>query len=943
MHSPSYYADMFPCRSDTIILDDERVRKRVWNRENGALELKYLAANTPILDIELFGFFRASLLGQPLCCFRSRSEKWLLMLLALHLDTPVSREWLASTMWPDSDNAQALYNLRRCLTNLRKTLNPELNLVLSPTPQTLSLNKEYVRVDAADFETAINRGSIESLECAAALYRGPLMEDCNEEWAVTERFQQEQLYLTALDTLAAHSLSINQPGTAVRYLRLIVASDPLREAAHGTLMQALANCGDYSAVTQVYRDLRILLRREVNAAPSAETDALYRQLQERAKQTALPLAISTSSVPRRIPVPLTELIGREDELPKIVELFEKTRLVTLVGTGGIGKTRLSIAAAEILSPNFVDGVWFVELASASNSDMVLNKIAQTLGIKEESSRPLLDTLISRMESCTLLLILDNCEHVLNACTSIVDTLLNSCSKLWILATSREAFGLAGEHRFYTPALALPAFKQQNEPSDFVSEEVAQLMHYGGINLFVQRATQALPSFRLAANNAAAVLNIVQNVDGIPLAIELATARVRSLSVLDIQSRMKESLALIDGGQRKGNHRHQTLRTLIDWSYDLLNEKEKKLLQRLSVFSGGWTLEAAEAVCSDENASSFTLLSPSEILDILTALVDKSMVSYAEQNGYSRYYLLETVRQYARDRLLEGDAAQRYHLQHRDYFLDLALRADRELSGADQVHWFTRLEFEHDNLNQALRFCLDGVDSIEIGLKFGAAMIKFWHTRGYLSEGRECLTALLYRSTGLNQTKVFADALRGSGKLAYAQADFVGARSQLEESLNIYQHLGDGAGISDVFINLGNVDYSLGNYDAARDLYAASLEIREALGDCQGIAGCHVSLGNIALTRADYAYACELYEKGLNLYKKLNDLNAIAKCLGNLAEAAYRESDYTSAQALYEESLSIRRELGERYGIALVLNNLGNISWQQGDMHRHVCSTRKVWL
>jgi predicted ATPase/DNA-binding SARP family transcriptional activator len=895
--------------------------------------------DTLLLEVRLFGSFGAWRAGEPLPLLRSRSEKWLLMLLALRPGKAISREWLSATLWPDSEAALGLYNLRRCLTNLRKALGTETNLLLAPSPQTLCLDPAHVWVDVSAFDAAAVEGSIESLEQAVALYRGALLEDCAEEWALTARIEREQAYLAALETLAAHAASVRQPTVAVRYLRLTIAADPLREAAYGALMQALADCGDYAAVTQVYRDLRLLLHQELNIAPAAETEALYRCLQQQAKQAVLPLPAPGSLPLRRLPVPLTNLVGRENDLAEVVGWLQKERLVTLLGSGGVGKTRLAIATAETLAPGYPDGVWFVELASLSDPALVAHTVARTLGVKEETGRPIVETLVNAMASRSLLLILDNCEHLLDACADLVDTLLSHCPTLRVLATSREALGLVGEHRYYTPSLTLPPIASQDRPQDFGEKDLAWLMEYGGMRLFVERAMQVQSAFRLTAQNAASVLGVVQHLDGIPLAIELAAARVRSLSIAEIQPRLHDCMALLGGGHRAALPRQKTIRALIDWSYDLLTEKEKRLLLRLSVFAGGWSLEAAESVCADlererpllpPDAAGFSALSREDLLDVLTALTDKSLVIYEESRGGARYRMLETVRQYARDRLTESGETLVCRRRHRDYFLALAEEGNQKLKGPEQAQWLRALETEHDNLHQAVRLCLEQGEIAEIGLRLGAALQRFWQTRGHLTEGRECLNALLARPEAAARARARAAALNGAGRLAAKQGDYASARSWHEESLEIFRELGDRQGSAHSLIELGAMAWSQGDYASALSMMEEALEPLRETGDQLGIATAVGLQALVAWNQGDYASARTLQEEELGIRRAVGDFHGVANALGNQGLVDYALGNYASARSLHEESVEIFRELGDRYGIAHSLCNLATVFWQQGD-------------
>jgi predicted ATPase len=620
--------------------------------------------------------------------------------------------------------------------------------------------------------------------------------------------------------------------------------------------------------------------------------------------------------PHNLPIQLTSFIGREKQIAELKGLLERAHLLTLTGSGGCGKTRLSLQVAEDVLKQFPDGVWLVELAPLSDPALVAKTVADVLSVNETPGEPITTTLVAALKEKCLLLVLDNCEHLLEAAARLVETILRSCRNVRILASSREALRIAGESAYRVPSLSLPDLKQTPSPEN--------LSRYESVRLFVERAIAAKEDFQVTNSNTPVLCSVCQRLDGIPLAIELAATRVRSMPVEQIEARLHDRFRLLSGGSRTALPRQQTLRALIDWSYDLLTDQEKTLLLRLSVFAGGWTLEAAEKVCSGETIEEF------EVLDVLLSLVEKSLVVYEDQNGRARYRLLETIRQYARDRLIKAAEGNAFSRKHRDYFLSVAVDAKPKLNGPQQAHWLNELEMEHDNLRQALTFCLEDSESVEAGLRLASAVYQLWSIRGHRNEGRERLMALLSRPAAQNRTQVRAGALNGAGMLAHDQGDYTSARSLHQECLAIQRELGDKLGISVSLNNLALLADKLGDYTEARSLHQQSLEIKQALGDQRGIAYSLMNLGTVTRHQGDYTSARLLLEEGLALFRELGDRRCVALSLGNLANIAWDQGDYNIARSKYEESLAVFRELGDKWGVAQSLSNLGLVAHSQSD-------------
>jgi predicted ATPase/DNA-binding SARP family transcriptional activator len=888
------------------------------------------------LTLRLFGPFEVGVGGAPLPRLRARKGQWLLALLTLHAHRDVERAWLAGTLWPDSLEPQAFNNLRVNLTDLRRALGPEAGRLHSPTIHSLRLDLSGAEADLLVFDRAIASGGIRALEQAVALYRGPLLEGCAEPWAFQERQAREQAYLGALETLARHAEETGDPAAAERYLRRAVAADPLRESTQRTLMQALAAGGNYAAALVAYRELRLLLHREVNAEPDPETRRLFEQIRTEARRRAetfvalrssflrtekrrvrssAPLASGTTR--HNLPCQLTSFIGREPQLAEIPRLLRGHRLVTLTGAGGCGKTRLALEVAAGMVKDFADGVWHVELAALADGSLVPQTVASALGVREEPGRPLAQTLVEYLRGKSALLVLDNCEHLLAASAQLAEMLLRACPNLQILATSREGLGIAGEANYRVPSLSLPDLKRL-PPAE-------ELNRYEAVCLFIDRAIAALSSFKLTDQNARAVAQVCSRLDGIPLALELAGARVRVLSVEQIAARLDDRFRLLTGGSRTALPRQQTLQALIDWSYDLLSEPERRLLRRLSVFTGGWTLVAAEGVCAGDGIEEW------EVLDQLTELVDKSLVAVEEQGPEVRYRLLETVRQYGRDRLVETGEAGTVRGRHRDWFLALAEEAAAKLHGADKGVWLDRLDQELDNLRLALDCSIEQGES-KLELRLAAALSELWNSRCHWEEGRQWVEGALARTAsdtcepdgGL--TRARALALRGAGSLAANLGDYVAARSRLEESAALFRELGEKHQLATVLRGLHCAAEDLSTVEEALKESAA---IYQEVGDQGGLAISLRFLGNLALQRGEYAQARALYEESVRIARELGDKGVLAIPIAGLGELAWRQGDYAAARTFLEETVALRRETRDVY-LAGFIRDLGTVLCEQGD-------------
>ncbi len=623
--------------------------------------------------------------------------------------------------------------------------------------------------------------------------------------------------------------------------------------------------------------------------------------------------------PNNLPVQLASFIGREREIAQVKIALSQTRLLTLTGTGGIGKTRLALQVAADVVEGYPDGVWLAEFAPIADPALVPKTVAFALNVPEQRRCEMIETLVDALRPKVLLLVLDNCEHLLAACRDLTAALLHKCPKVRILATSREGLGVPGESLWRVSSLSVPEDIRGLPRSK-------DLVLYDAVRLFVDRAVATTPGFTVTNENAPAVAQVCQRLDGIPLAIELAAARIKVLAVEQIAARLDDRFRLLTGGSRTLLPRQQTLRATLDWSYGLLSDQERTVLRRLSVFAGGWTLDATEAVCAGEGVEVAT------ILDLLTSLVDKSLVLAETQRGEARYRLLETVRQYGWDRLVESGKADAVRTTHRDWYLALAERAVPELRGPEQELWIERLQTELDNFRVALEWSLAEERQTEAGMRLSAALWLFWRTRDYHSEGSRWLERALAHNGGA-PASVRAEALRAAASLAHSQGHHERATALADESLTLFRQLGDKLGIARALMILGIAAASLGDLEKAEGLTAECLAHSQEAGDKADIGYALNGSGEVARGRGDYDAARSFYEKSLTINREVGGKRAIAVTLLNLAAVELVQGDHRRGETLLRESLDISRELKHREGIAVGLVGFAGVAIAKGQQDR----------
>lgn len=871
------------------------------------------------LGLYLLGSFRIERERQPIH-LPTRKVESLFAFLVLHPEEH-AREKLAALFWGDFPDLQARTSLRTALTTLRKHLGEHLFLADSRSVQ---LNPDYpLWVDALEFEKQVTKFISESpLDPGTVdlqLYQGDLLADLYDDWVEPKREHYRDLYLSTLLRLTDYFRSRSQYENAVQVAQKLLMSDPGNERAHQHLMFCYLALGNRSAALRQYEECERILRDDLGVSPMPETLRLHERIKESITEQKPREAMLTN-----VPIPLTSFIGRQRELEEVKRLLFNTRLLTLRGAGGCGKTRLAIQVATDLVERFKDGVWWVELAPLMDEMLVPQVVASALGIREMANQSLIEALTSFLREKNLLLVLDNCEHLIGACAQFAQAVLSVCPNVKILTTSRQRIGLTGETVWRVPELSMPDL--QHVPS------AELLMGYDGIRLFVERAAAVASGFLLTEENASAVAQLCIRLDGIPLAIELAAACIEVLAVEEIIAHLEDRFRLLMGGSRTALPRHRTLQATMDWSYELLSKEEQMLLRRLSVFAGSCSLEAAESICSGGG------IEKDQVLNLLGSLIDKSLVTLEAYGGTARYGLLDTIREYGRVKLQQSAESQWVQNRHLEFFLTLAEQAEAKLLGAEQLVWVRRLQVEHANLRTALRWSEGDQYGVEAGLRLAGALWRFWEICGYLSEGREWLATLLSNTKAREgSTEARARALTAAGRLALFQGDFSAAWLLLEEGLAIWQDLGPLGqwGVAISLMGIGRVAFRQDNYARAEVLFEESLATFRGVGSTGkwGVAASLMGLGAVAATQGDYARAWALNDESLGVCRELGDKVGMAASLKYLADIAYRQGDYDRTLALTEESLAMSKELGDKVGIGMSLNHLGDVAYHYGDYAR----------
>ncbi len=930
---------------------------------------------SPRLDLRFLGTPQLSL-DNSLITVERRKAVALLAYLAVN---PLmhSRESLSALLWPEFEQSKAFTNLRHSLWEIQQIVGEGW---LDTSRDKIGLNSQAnIWLDVNEFRSLRQKSRqltdiharILPLVDSARLYRNHFLTGFSlkdafpfNEWAFAESEELRRDLAAALNTLSDDYIALGEAEKAIPHARRLITLDPLNEASHRKLMEVYIQAGQHSAALKQYQACEQILRKELGLDPQPETLTLYKRIRKGEIKPAQALrAMEITPAKHNLPSHLSSFIGREKEQKEIIDLMAKNRLVTLIGTGGIGKTSLALQVGHKLLNEYPDGVWFIALDSLSDTRLVPQTVAAVFDILETSTRPAIQLLMNVLREKTTLLILDNCEHIIDACAQLVTTLLSNCSKLRILVTSREVLNVHGEATYRLPSLSIP------KTEEIVS--LQKLTEYESVRLFSERAVLAFSSFTLTDDNAQTVIDICRKVDGIPLAIELAAAHVNMLQASEILNQLLVSFALLSTNNRTASLRQQTLQASMDWSWTLLNETEQRFMRQLSVFAGGWTLESAQAVCEGD------------VLSLTQALVKKSLIVVDQQAGRAtRYRFHEIVRQYVRGKLIEAGEEEAVHARHLSYFLRLSAEAEPALKGPAQIEeWLPRLYDERDNLRAALKWA-DKTD-LEAGLYISGHLQGFWENLN-LDEGMRRITEFLQKPESKDYPHARAKALYALGVLLLWSQEFPQATEVSRECLTLFRSCGDQQGEADALILLGYDLQYLDMRASADELYEQSLALARSIGDLRRQA--------LALFRLGYDHPdrqIAYWEEAISLFRRVNDRSSLGSLLcatarfrillkgdietaqKNIEEAmqlgpvrgrniaglweesafvksliAMMQGDYEQASALLERTVVLAEELGNRMGYFWTLVQLGHVELHAGNLteaHRIFVETAENFL
>jgi predicted ATPase/DNA-binding SARP family transcriptional activator len=912
----------------------------------------------------------------PDSAWRLRKARSIVKLLALAGGHAVHREVVCEALWPGRDSAAAQNNLHQVLYVARRALEAagaDGREALGLRDERVALCPERsVWVDVERFEAAARAaraaGDLAAYREAVELYTGELLvEDRYESWVEPRRASLAELRLTLLVELAELESRVGDVAGAVESLRRAVSTDPLHEPANRALMRALTDGGRRQEALAQFERLRSALREALGADPDPQTRRLYRDLLtgSLAAEPSEPEAPVAPAPGHNLPLEVTSFVGRERELRELERLLGRTRLLTLSGAGGSGKSRLAREVVRRVA-KFEHGAWLVQLAPLAESELVASKellaseVASTLGLALPDRGGTQAALVEQLSGRRALVVLDNCEHLIGACAALAAAIMRACPEMRLLATSREPLRIQGEVAWRVPSLELPDLERLPAP--------AELLRLESVRLFAERAGDAAPGFEVDGCNARSVAELCVRLDGMPLALELGAARVGMLSPEQILVRLRDTLGVLGPGSRAALTRQRTLTATLDWSHELLGASERVLLRRLAVFAGSFGFEAAEEVCGRDP------LAPGAVLELLGGLVDKSLVSVERDGGAVRYRLLETVRQYARERLDEAGERELLEGAHRAWYTDFAEQHDPERAPDLMEDSPRLLDPEHDNLREALRSSL--ARDPEAALRLAASVWRYWLVRGYYAEGRRWLDAALACAPAASELRARAlmgvavlDMRRGEPAGELVRVSSHSLKAIADEIVVIHEQLGDQLSLAQARRLAGMICWIDGHSEDADRLIREALALAERLGAHHVIAATEHTAGIVALGRGEPAVARRRFERSGRELAALSDVHhaffpaltlgfplerdergrprvtwqetmVLGQRLGAAQAAAFlpasvgwacrAERDLDAAVALARESARRSATLGWKHGEALALGLLGNLHRARGE-------------
>ena len=848
------------------------------------------------LTVRLFGAPRVTLHDAPIETAR-RKTLALLIYLACNSNQRLTRESLAALFWAEQSQERAFANLRHALWEINQALgdgwlDSDRDEIRLTGEIDLDVTRFHSLINASSSPTTDSASRFISLAQAASLYTdhflaGFTLKDAPafDDWAFFQADSLRRELATALETLSRGYCDSNRASEAIPFARRWLALDTLNESAHRQLMIAYELAGEHASALRQYQQCEATLQKELGVEPEAETKLLYEKIRAGGLQ-------AKPSARNNLPSAVTSFIGRENEAERVRSELAQNRLVTLTGSGGVGKTRLAIEAARGLLAQFSQGVWLVELASIAEADLIPRAVAGALEVEHNDS----DTLLGFLRDRAALILLDNCEHLIDGAAKFAARLLASCPNVRVLATSRESLGIEGELALRVPSL---------ETTD-------------AARLFAERARLVQPSFVLDASNASMIAEICSRLDGIPLAVELAASRVKMSSLEQISARLDNAIALLTGGSRAALPRQQTLRAAIDWSYNLLPDTEQSLFRRLSVFTGGWTLDAAESICCENGE-------PKEnVLDWLTQLANKSLIN-VERDTISllpRYFMLETIRQYAQEKLKTLNEDEHAREAHARWCIKFTERAEPNLRKHGQVEWLAKLDADHDNFRAALDWSLKN-HKAETAMRLAGALSEFWKMRAYAREGIQWLESAIKESEAESvPAKYRAKVHLGIGalvlELPQSPNDGEIIRHHTEQAIRLFEEVGDQPEMIHAVYVSGGAPWVEGDFVKTREVFERGYQLAIRAEDVWGIGSCLHCLGHLEQIDGNPKQAREYFEESVHILREHGDLWNLAHPLMDIAGCYWNEGETKKSLALYQESAEHFRTVG----------NLNNVAWQE---------------
>ena len=919
-----------------------------------------------MLEVKTLGTFEILQNGRQLS-ITTRNAQSLFAFLILNAGKSYRREQLAGLLWPDSSEENARSNLRHELWRLRKVIDTAGENFFLVDDMSIAFNpRSNYQLDVSILEKAPLEDSLsDDLIAALSVYHGELLPGFYQEWVFIERNRLQALFEAKMRRLLELLQEDGRWSEVLDWGIRWISVEEWSEPAYRALITAYANSGDLSKAAATYERLSKGLLKNLGVKPSEQSQALYKRLKagwktepdkvsnsraSRGLKSAAKPNLLNSPLPRLrssyLPRPLTSFIGRETEIRQIQHLVATSRLVTITGSGGVGKSRLAIQAARLLESLFQNGAWWVELAplieptpvsphdlpsehglplqshpniptaahpTATGSELVAQAVAKILRVAETPGLTSLEGVLDFLHDKELLLVMDNCEHLIEACASLVERLLSDCPNVVILSTSREALGLPGEKAWLLPSLSVP--------DPIRSADLNAILQAEAVKLFIDRASDVQPGYRASEADGFAIAQICQRLGGIPLAIELAAARMNLLSAHEIADRLDSRFSLLTGGHRTNLPRHRTLQAAIEWSYDLLNDVEKILFRRLSIFAVNFTLEAAEAVCNSEE------IRADEVLTILGKLVNKSLLQVEPTSQIrslaTRYRFLDTICSFGRLKLAEAGETRWMRDRHAAYYACLAEKAEPELILQEQVRWFERLQAENDNLRAVIEWAAES-DQAEHALRMVGALMWFWFSNGSSREGRDLTLKALSIPSAVQHIEFRAKALNTAGLMQCYLGDVDAARNSLEEALSILKTLEDETSLAWTLQILGVVFAYDGKYDLAAEAFQDGLAISNKLGGIRTNNFLHF-LGDIELQKGNPIKAKMIYEESANILRSMGSKSFLAYPLRRLGYMALKQADLLTAKAYFLDSLALNREVNDKRAIAACLISIAALA------------------